>query len=364
MTRRAMFVGGLMLFFVGSWLLTGMAVEHYLEAANSGALDDRSRVPSNMPLLVVDSSSGRISVMTWNELRAAFRENPRFQYSLLVPPGTGHLEQKSKDGPGVYTYIYFNGHDVADYHASKISDGRVLVEVALVKNIVVIRGMPAPGKARYVGRYEAAKEGMYPRYFSGTQLSEIWYLNLLYGSFITLALWFIARAVNRYLPDDMKLQGRVVTGSNGLIVVSAVLVLLVNTCQYVGFDGRLYEKRANQAEGKVNLGGIFTAATAFYGERKTYEVTDIHRLGMEQAGPYRYSLWYAVNGVPTRIPIDGDYAADLCDVTIPPASVTVTASATGFVAAAKGNVDDDAMCDEWSINEKKELLHTLDDTKD
>ena len=39
-------------------------------------------------------------------------------------------------------------------------------------------------------------------------------------------------------------------------------------------------------------------------------------------------------------------------------------SATGFTAMAKGNLDDDATCDEWSINEKKELLHTLDDMKD
>ena len=32
--------------------------------------------------------------------------------------------------------------------------------------------------------------------------------------------------------------------------------------------------------------------------------------------------------------------------------------------AAKGNIDSDATCDEWSINEKRELKHTLDDTKD
>ncbi|MBY0249511.1 MAG: hypothetical protein K2Q17_17815, partial [Nitrospiraceae bacterium] len=51
-----------------------------------------------------------------------------------------------------------------------------------------------------------------------------------------------------------------------------------------------------------------------------------------------------------------------CDLLTSPTSVQVTATDEGFIAAAKGNLDDDATCDEWSVNEQKEVRHLLDDT--
>jgi len=117
------------------------------------------------------------------------------------------------------------------------------------------------------------------------------------------------------------------------------------------------EVKSRQAEARVNLGGISTSVTLQKEERKTFVISDISQLGIVLPGRSRYSLWYAVNGIPTMIPT-ANLAKGSCDVTTPPTTVQVAASATGFTAAAKGNIGG-AMCDEWSINETKEMRNTL-----
>ncbi len=112
-----------------------------------------------------------------------------------------------------------------------------------------------------------------------------------------------------------------------------------------------------QSKAKTGLGGIFTAATSMKAERGTFVISDISQLGYESARTPRYSFWYSVNGVPTMVP--GGKAKSPCDG--PPTTVRVAASATGFTAAAKGNIDNDATCDEWSINDARNLTNTLSD---
>ena len=121
-----------------------------------------------------------------------------------------------------------------------------------------------------------------------------------------------------------------------------------------------YAARSRQSEAKVHLGGIHTAATSNKEERKTYEISDISRLGFTPSGNQRYSLWYAVNGIPTMIP-SSNLVKGPCDVTTHPTTVRVAASAKGFTAAAKGNMDADDTCDEWSINDARVLINTLND---
>jgi hypothetical protein len=125
-----------------------------------------------------------------------------------------------------------------------------------------------------------------------------------------------------------------------------------------------YPSKVRQQEAKGGLGVVYTFALTQKEKTKTYEVGDISAFDYRPLGARRrYSFWYAVNGVPTAIPLpsNGQYVTGPCDVTTPPTTVRVAASRTGFVAAAKGNIDEDATCDEWSINEARELKHTLDD---
>ena len=123
-----------------------------------------------------------------------------------------------------------------------------------------------------------------------------------------------------------------------------------------------YQTRARQSEAKVGLGGIFTTATSLKAETDTYAISDISKLGLTFQEMHKYSFWYSVNGVPTMIP--GSSQAKSPCMTTPPTSVKVAASATGFTAAAKGNIDRDDTCDEWSINDVRELKNTLNDVTD
>ena len=144
----------------------------------------------------------------------------------------------------------------------------------------------------------------------------------------------------------------------GLGALGVVGSLLYGAIALPGF--LTYQSKARQSEAKINLGGIFTSATVIKEERKTFAISDISQLGFRPGGTPKYSLWYSVNGVPTMIP-GSSQAKSPCDVTTPPKTVRVAASATGFTAAAKGNTDSDPTCDEWSINDQRVLTNTLND---
>jgi len=120
-----------------------------------------------------------------------------------------------------------------------------------------------------------------------------------------------------------------------------------------------YQARARQAEAKTVLGGTFVAATAMYfSENGTYLVSSINDLSFQPIGNPRYSYWFPVNGVPTAIP-GGSTATAPCNVNVPPAGVA--ASALAFTAGARGNIDSDATCDDWLINDANILTNTMDD---
>lgn len=123
---------------------------------------------------------------------------------------------------------------------------------------------------------------------------------------------------------------------------------------------RTYQAKARQAEAKTTLKGIHLTATALQAANKTYEISDVGRLGYRLNGNQRYSYWYSVNGRPVVIP-GSSQATGPCDVTTPPVSVKPAVSATRFIAVAKGNIDGDSTCDEWSVDETGVLKNTLND---
>jgi type IV pilus assembly protein PilA len=119
-----------------------------------------------------------------------------------------------------------------------------------------------------------------------------------------------------------------------------------------------YGLKARQAEAKIGLNAIHTAAMAWNAAHNTYAVSDIRQLGYMPNENARYSFWFAVNGVPTIFP-GSKLTNTPCDLTKFPVSATPVASATKFVAVAKGSIIHDGRCDEWSINEEKNLVNTL-----
>ncbi len=147
-----------------------------------------------------------------------------------------------------------------------------------------------------------------------------------------------------------------VTGALGTTGVIGGLLLTA-----IALPGYLtYQNKARQSEAKVGLGGIFTSANELKAKRQTYEISDINQLDYTPGDRplARYSFWYSVNGIPTLIP-GGKQTPKPCDG--PPTTVKVVATTNGFTAAARGNIDADPTCDEWSINDAKVLTNTLND---
>jgi len=114
-----------------------------------------------------------------------------------------------------------------------------------------------------------------------------------------------------------------------------------------------YQAKAKQSEAKVGLGGIFTTATSFFAENNTYTVTTAAQLGYAPAGLPKYSFSYSGSTINT-----GSTAATCGGNTV---SLPSTAGGTGFTAGARGNIDADATCDEWTINDLRSLVNQLND---
>jgi type IV pilus assembly protein PilA len=135
-----------------------------------------------------------------------------------------------------------------------------------------------------------------------------------------------------------------------------------------------YQAKSRQSEAKVNLGAIFTSATAFAAEQPTptYLAPNLDAVGWSPSGSPRYTYWYSVgtsgSGTPTKFPTPTSVVAPTsCNTAAPTTTNTVASSATvgttaaGFTAGAMGNVDSDATCDEWFTNDQRMLTNPRND---
>lgn len=120
-----------------------------------------------------------------------------------------------------------------------------------------------------------------------------------------------------------------------------------------------YGRAPISRETKLYLYAIYATASSYKTEHGTFEISDINQFGFDPTGKPIYTLWYAVNGVPTRLNVVDPDRARGCEG--PPAIGKVATSATGFTAVARGNMDGDSTCDEWSINDAGVLTRTIDD---
>ena len=131
-----------------------------------------------------------------------------------------------------------------------------------------------------------------------------------------------------------------------------------------------YQAKSKQAEAKVALGAIFTSAVAFQAEAvpNTYVATNIGQIGYSPSGQPRYTFWYGVSGAPAMFAPTSAPAvpAGACDTNSSPANTAagggaVASSATGFTAGAIGSIDGDLACDEWHMNDRRNLTNDKND---
>ncbi len=109
-----------------------------------------------------------------------------------------------------------------------------------------------------------------------------------------------------------------------------------------------YQAKAKQTEAKSNLVAIHTAEIAYFAENNGY-IDDFNAIGFAMSGSsqrYFYKVGNANLG------------------TLPPGCTDPnldSVSALGFTAVAIGNIDGDATCDVWTINEGKIITNVTND---
>ncbi len=112
-----------------------------------------------------------------------------------------------------------------------------------------------------------------------------------------------------------------------------------------------YQARAKQLEAKNNLVAIHTGEMAYFAEYDTYS-DNFNAIG------------FAVTGVLQRYSykLGENHSGTLPSGCTPSKEDTEsTVSDTEFTAVAIGNVDNDATCDVWTIDENKTLLNVTND---
>jgi type IV pilus assembly protein PilA len=115
-----------------------------------------------------------------------------------------------------------------------------------------------------------------------------------------------------------------------------------------------YQARTRQAEAKVGLGGIFTTASSYFALNLTYAVGSISDLGFTPYGAPVYTFNFG------GMPINVGSSSGACPGTtwVGPAPAISPAS---FTAGARGNIDSDPTCDEWTIDDRRNIMNTVND---
>jgi len=122
-----------------------------------------------------------------------------------------------------------------------------------------------------------------------------------------------------------------------------------------------YQAKSRQAEVKTNLGAMFVAEAAYYGEHQRYGA--FGEIGFKLAGTsnrYSYRSGAPGAGGTSTNTIDVDYLPAGVGPIVNEGTPAANTSTTGFTATGAANLDNDATLDQWSVNDTKRDLQTAD----
>ncbi len=112
-----------------------------------------------------------------------------------------------------------------------------------------------------------------------------------------------------------------------------------------------FQAKSKQSEAKTNLGGIFTAEVSYFSENNEFA-----NLGTVSWAPVGTSRYRYSTGAGTDM--------GLMSVTFDAWSITPAVSAAtppAFTAGAQGQVDSDALLDQWVMDDVRNLRNPVDD---
>jgi type IV pilus assembly protein PilA len=142
-------------------------------------------------------------------------------------------------------------------------------------------------------------------------------------------------------------------GKKGFTLIELMIVVaIIGILAAIAIPNFLrFQAKSKQSEAKTNLGGIFTAETAYFAENNGF--ANLGTVSWAPTGTPRYR--YSTNGGTdmglTTLTLDAWVIAPAISVLTPPA----------FTAGAQGQVDSDAVLDQWVMDDSRNLRNSFDD---
>ncbi len=153
-------------------------------------------------------------------------------------------------------------------------------------------------------------------------------------------------------------------GQGGFTLIELMIVVaIIGILAAIAIPNFLrYQARSRQSEARTNLGGIFVAQTAFYGDQSRF--SNFAQTGFSLAGTANR---YTYRSMLTTVDTAGNVSSAASEVInagiggVQAEGVPANLS-TGccFTATASANLDNDPTIDQWHVNDIKQNLQAPD----
>jgi type IV pilus assembly protein PilA len=139
-------------------------------------------------------------------------------------------------------------------------------------------------------------------------------------------------------------------GKKGFTLIELMIVVaIIGILAAIAIPNFLrFQAKSKQSEAKTNLGGVFTAEIAYFGEKNSFGDLNVVSWAPTGTSRYKYMVGNVANSLGlTSLTFDAWVLAPGISATTP----------AGFTAGAQGNVDTDALLDQWTMNDSRALVN-------